>query len=178
MGLDYQHPLGAVFRGLSPEPNAWTARSYTAFTYTNVAFYGKAALTDPEANYQYFQQAYAIVDGGVGIRTDDSDYSFTLWVKKRDQCTTVHAIHGRFIDSTCGGWSFHAGTALLWSDRACVILGVKRAGSASIALPKGMGSKDLVPFRVDIFTTIKVPSRDWSWRISTLRVRKRARLTY
>jgi outer membrane receptor protein involved in Fe transport len=84
IGLDYQHPAGQIFRGIgdwAQNHDGWTANSYTAFGYGNVAWFGRTPLTDALANYQYNQSAYSIVNMGVGIRTDDKNYTFTLWTK-------------------------------------------------------------------------------------------------
>jgi len=85
VGLDYQHPLGQVFRTLGDwahDPDGWATKSYTAFGYSNIAWYSKTALVTSElANYQYFQSAYSIVNMGIGLRTDDQNYALTLWAK-------------------------------------------------------------------------------------------------
>ncbi len=83
-GADYQRPVGPVLRDLglaSKISSDWTNRSFTFFTYANVAWFGTTAITDALNNYQYWQHDYAIVNGGAGLKTDDGNYSFTLWVK-------------------------------------------------------------------------------------------------
>ncbi len=84
VGLDYSHPVGQVFQyfgGLAHDHGAWTLRSFTAFTYANLDWFNHEQLTNPRSVYQYWQPAYALVNAGVGLRTDDDNYAFTLWVK-------------------------------------------------------------------------------------------------
>ncbi len=84
VGLDYSHSVGQVFRGLGDtlhDHSAWTTTSYTAFTYANVDWFNKTQLTSPISLYQYWQPAWSLVNLGVGLRTEDRNYAFTLWVK-------------------------------------------------------------------------------------------------
>lgn len=84
IGADYHHPVGAIFRNLSRSSggwHSWLQRSFTAFGYVNEAWWSRNRLTDPLAARQFYQSAYSIVNAGIGLRTDDQNFSITLWAK-------------------------------------------------------------------------------------------------
>ncbi len=74
-GANYERPIGAAFRDFGLD------RGLVAFGYANVAYYGKNQLTNPWSIIQYWQPAYALVNFGAGLRTDDGGYSLTFWAK-------------------------------------------------------------------------------------------------
>jgi iron complex outermembrane receptor protein len=77
IGVNYEHPLGAIFSDFGP---GWEA-PVTGFGYLNLAWQDKTQLTDPNSILQYWQPAYSIVNGGVGLRTSDERYSVAIWSK-------------------------------------------------------------------------------------------------
>ncbi len=86
VGANYEQPLGAIFADLGDLSalgifGEWASRPITAFGYFNVNWRDKTQLTNPWSILQYWQGSYAIVNAGVGIRTDDSRYSLTFWAK-------------------------------------------------------------------------------------------------
>jgi iron complex outermembrane receptor protein len=84
VGVNYEHPVGALFRGLAEklhDNDGWGNAPFTAFGYVNVDWFNHTELTDPRAVYQYWQPAYSLVNLGIGLRTDDRNYSLTLWAK-------------------------------------------------------------------------------------------------
>ncbi|WP_246728875.1 TonB-dependent receptor [Methylosinus sp. RM1] len=77
VGFNYERPLGVIFDGLGD----WANRPVTGFTYANVAWRDKSELTDPTAVIHYWQDAYALINLGFGVRTDDDRYSLNVWAK-------------------------------------------------------------------------------------------------
>ncbi|WP_018267034.1 TonB-dependent receptor [Methylosinus sp. LW4] len=77
VGATYDQPLGPLLRGFGPE---WD-RSITGFGYVNLAWQDKTQLTDPHSVLQYWQPPFAIVNAGLGLRTDDEQYSLSIWAK-------------------------------------------------------------------------------------------------
>ena len=53
----------------------------TAFTYGNVAWKYKTQLSEPLSLYPVFQPSYALVNFGIGLKTDDDKYSLHFWAK-------------------------------------------------------------------------------------------------
>ncbi|WP_245278101.1 TonB-dependent receptor [Methylosinus sp. PW1] len=86
IGANYEQPLGAVLADLSNFSSHgifgdWASKPLTAFGYFNVNWQDKSQLTNRWSILQYWQGSYAIVNAGVGIRTDDNRYSLTFWAK-------------------------------------------------------------------------------------------------
>ncbi len=86
IGANYEQPLGAVFADLGgfgkfAGLDDWTSKPLTAFGYFNVNWQDKTQLTNPWSILQYWQGSYAIMNVGVGIRTDDDKYSLSFWAK-------------------------------------------------------------------------------------------------
>ncbi|WP_084570499.1 TonB-dependent receptor [Methylosinus sp. PW1] len=83
IGANYEQPLGAVLAGVGGfgSFDDWTSKPLTAFGYFNVNWQDKTQLTNPWSVLQYWQGSYAIVNVGVGIRTDDDKYSLSFWAK-------------------------------------------------------------------------------------------------
>nr|WP_026191395.1 TonB-dependent receptor [Methylosinus sp. LW4] len=77
VGANYDQPLGALFRDFGTE---WD-RPVTGFGYVNVAWQDKTQLTDPHSVFQFWQPPFAIVNAGLGLRTDDERYSLSVWAK-------------------------------------------------------------------------------------------------
>ena len=77
IGFNYEHPLGNYFKDFGPAFN----QPVSLFTYGNLAWKYKIQLSNPLSIYPLFQPSYAIVNAGVGLKTDDERYSFNLWVK-------------------------------------------------------------------------------------------------
>lgn len=53
----------------------------TAFGYLNLSWQDKTQLTEPRSVLQFWQPAFSIVSGGLGLRTDDEQYSLSIWSK-------------------------------------------------------------------------------------------------
>lgn len=77
VGFNYEHPLGAIFRDSGP---GWEA-PVSLFTYGNLSWKYKTQLSNPLSIYPLFQPSYALVNAGVGLKTDDDRYSLHVWVK-------------------------------------------------------------------------------------------------
>ena len=77
VGFNYERKLGRLFDGLGD----WADQPVTGFVYSNVAWQDKSLVTDPYAVFQYWQPAYALVNAGFGVRTDDDRYSLNVWAK-------------------------------------------------------------------------------------------------
>lgn len=77
IGANYEQPIGPAFADFGD----WARQPVTAFGYVNVSWQSKTQLTDPNSIFQYWQDAYAIVNAGAGLRTDDNNYTVTLWGK-------------------------------------------------------------------------------------------------
>jgi iron complex outermembrane recepter protein len=77
LGANYEQPLGRAFGNLG----AWADVPVTAFTYGNLAWRYKTQLSEPLSIYPVFQPSYAIVNFGLGLKTDDEKYSVTFWAK-------------------------------------------------------------------------------------------------
>jgi len=77
VGAVYEHPLGAAFANFGE----WANRSVTAFGYVNANWQDRVQFTSPLEPIQYWQPPYTIVNVGVGLRTDDDRYTFSLWAK-------------------------------------------------------------------------------------------------
>lgn len=76
-GANYEYPLGAFFSAFGD----WANRPVTGVFYVNVSWRDKQRLTNPYSVFQYWQPAYALVNAGVGLRTDDDVYNLMLWTK-------------------------------------------------------------------------------------------------
>ncbi|WP_036288381.1 TonB-dependent receptor [Methylosinus sp. PW1] len=83
IGVNYEQPLGRVFSNLDRFASFGERfdQPITAFGYVNVNWQDKTQLTNPWSILQYWQGSFAIVNAGVGIRTDDNRYSLTFWAK-------------------------------------------------------------------------------------------------
>ena len=77
VGANYEQPLGRALRDLG----AWADVPVTAFTYGNVAWKYKTQLSEPLSLYPVFQPSYALVNFGIGLKTDDDKYSLHFWAK-------------------------------------------------------------------------------------------------
>jgi len=77
IGSTYERPLARALAQLGETFD----RPVTGFGYVNLAWQDRMQMTDPHSVIQYWQPAYSIVNAGIGLRTDDSRYSFQLWVK-------------------------------------------------------------------------------------------------
>jgi iron complex outermembrane receptor protein len=76
-GANYEYPLG---RALAPL-GQWADQPVSLFTYTNVAFRWKTQLSEPLSLYSVFQPTYAIVNFGIGLKTDDDRWSLHFFAK-------------------------------------------------------------------------------------------------
>ncbi|WP_026191736.1 TonB-dependent receptor [Methylosinus sp. LW4] len=86
IGANYEHSIGRVFSGLGDLSNLgsfedWTAKPITAYGYFNVSWQDKTQLTNPWSIVQYWQGSYAIVNAGIGIKTEDDRYNLSFWAK-------------------------------------------------------------------------------------------------
>ncbi|WP_442755743.1 TonB-dependent receptor [Methylocystis sp. JAN1] len=75
VGFNHEYPLGSFFR------DAGYAGPVTLFSYANAAWRARTQLSNPLSIYPLFMPAYAILNAGVGLKTDDETYSFNLWVR-------------------------------------------------------------------------------------------------
>jgi iron complex outermembrane receptor protein len=86
IGANYERPLGRLFANVGDFSSLgsfgdWAGKPFTAFGYFNVNWQDKTQLTNPWSLLQYWQGSYAIVNAGVGVRTDDDRYSLSFWAK-------------------------------------------------------------------------------------------------
>ncbi|PPD10073.1 MAG: TonB-dependent receptor [Methylocystis sp.] len=77
IGYNHEYPLGAIFSDFGPGYQV----PVTLFSYANATWRDKTQLSSPVSIYPIFQPAYALVNAGVGLKTDDETYSFNLWVR-------------------------------------------------------------------------------------------------
>jgi len=75
VGFNHEYPLGSFFR------DAGYAGPVTLFSYANAAWRARTQLSNPLSIYPLFMPAYAILNAGVGLKTDDETYSVNLWVR-------------------------------------------------------------------------------------------------
>ena len=77
IGANYEQPLGRALKDLG----AWADVPVTAFSYGNLAWKYKTQLSEPLSLYPVFQPSYAVVNFGLGLKTDDDKYSLHFWAK-------------------------------------------------------------------------------------------------
>jgi iron complex outermembrane receptor protein len=75
VGFNHEYPLGPFLSGVG------YAGPVTLFSYANAAWRAKTSLSSPVSVYPIYQAPYALVNAGVGLKTDDDVYSFNLWVR-------------------------------------------------------------------------------------------------
>lgn len=77
VGFNHEYPLGAIFSDFGPGYQV----PVTLFSYANASWRDKTQLSSPVSVYPIFQPAYALVNAGVGLKTEDETYSANLWVR-------------------------------------------------------------------------------------------------
>ncbi|MEF3365208.1 TonB-dependent receptor [Methylocystis sp. 9N] len=77
VGYNHEYPLGAIFSDFGPSYQV----PVTLFSYANATWRDKTQLSSPVSIYPIFQPAYALVNAGVGLKTEDETYSANLWVR-------------------------------------------------------------------------------------------------
>ena len=77
VGANYEHPLGNAFK----QWGTWADTPVSATAYFNVAWKYKEQLNEPLSIYSVTQPSFAIVNAGIGIKTDDDKYSLQFFVK-------------------------------------------------------------------------------------------------
>ena len=77
VGANYERPLGNAFK----EWGAWADTPVSATGYFNVAWKYKEQLNEPLSIYPVTQPSFAIVNAGIGIKTDDDKYSLQFFVR-------------------------------------------------------------------------------------------------
>jgi iron complex outermembrane receptor protein len=90
LGATYDIPLGSAFAELGE----WGKKPVTLFGYANLSWSDKYILTSPLSVQKYWQDPYTIVNLGLGLRTDDDQYSLSFWVK--------NLFDARYIPGTAG----------------------------------------------------------------------------
>jgi iron complex outermembrane recepter protein len=75
VGYNHEYPLGAVFRDYGyTDP-------VSLFSYANAAWSAKTQLSAPNSIYPLYMPSYAILNAGLGLKSDDDTYSFNLFVR-------------------------------------------------------------------------------------------------
>ncbi|MBG0808044.1 TonB-dependent receptor [Methylosinus sp. H3A] len=75
VGVNYEHPLGAIFHDFG------FGRSVSAYTYLNASWKDTTVFSNPWSIYKLEQRPYTLVNVGFGIKTDDDDYNLFFWAK-------------------------------------------------------------------------------------------------
>ncbi|HMK89565.1 MAG TPA: TonB-dependent receptor [Methylocystis sp.] len=77
IGANYEHPLGNVFKPWG----TWADTPVSATGYFNVAWKYKEQLNEPLSIYPVTQPSFAIVNAGIGLKTDDDKYTLQFFVR-------------------------------------------------------------------------------------------------
>lgn len=77
VGANYEHPLGNAFKTWG----SWADTPVSATGYFNVSWKYKEQLNEPLSIYPVTQPSFAIVNAGIGLKTDDDKYTLQLFVK-------------------------------------------------------------------------------------------------
>jgi len=77
LGANYEHPLGNAFK----QWGTWADTPVSATGYFNVAWKYKEQLNEPLSIYPVTQPSFAIVNAGIGLKTDDDKYTLQFFVR-------------------------------------------------------------------------------------------------